>query len=278
MINDYLGNKEYIEGIGDIYPISVVDYNRFKYLAEKYLIPDKHTIEESMGQSINGSLLDIVMDRIKVYQIAENEDLLKMCVDPSEWNIYKQIANQSIENKMLIDEFKEMLEMTLKCKVVIDDEDYKIKIEKDILDDDEINSNNFEEYRKVVMRQNLLFAPLYYDDFVLQSMLEQLRKQRRNSKEESADLEAILQIISIKKGINPKDFNDYTYYQVMAEFSRLQLLENYDWVKLVQTSGFGSKDVKIPKYDKKIDLNKHPEEIDFNKSALDKTDLSIQDM
>lgn len=262
MINDYLGKEEVIDGIGAVYPILIADYERFRKLASKYLIPDKYSIGEIIGTTIEGNLLDMVFDRIRFYEIASNDELIKICVDPSEWEIYREIG-RDIENKLTFNEFKEMIEMTLRCKVTIDEENSIIKIEKDILDGDEINSSNFEKYREVVMRQNLLFAPLHYDDFVLQGMLEQMREAKKDKKEEDVDLETILQLLSIKKGINPKELMKYTYYQVMAEFSRLQLFENYEWVKLVQTGGFGSKDIKTPKYDKKIDLNKHPEEIIF---------------
>ncbi|MBM7835736.1 hypothetical protein [Clostridium sardiniense] len=276
MINDYLGIEEYVEGMGNIYPISIAEYDRFKFLAEKYLIPDKRSIESTIGQKLDFSLLEIIICQIKQFEIAEDETLLNAFIGDSDKKFYKNLNKVDYKYKMNMEEFKEILEMTLKCKVIIDEENMKVKLEKSVLDDDEINSENFEEYRKVVMRQNLLFAPLYYDDFILQSMLEQLREKQRTVKEEASDLEAILQILSLKKGIHPKDFKEYTYYQVMAEFARFQTLENYDWVKLIQTSGYGSKDVEVPKLDKKIDLNRHPEEFDFNQPVVGENDEKIQ--
>ena len=272
MLKDYINLPEYMDGIGNIYPVGVLEYERFQELAAKYIVLDKRQLEIETKEKIKESTLEIILGRIECFSIANNENILKFLDKNAQefyHNIKKGMQNFSIE------EFVEVLSMVLKRKdIIYDDENKQFIIGNDI-EDNNINKDNFDDFKKVVMRQNLLFAPLYYEDKILQGLLNSLRKQKnKNANGEGVSLETILQILSLKKGINPKEFSNYTYYQVMSDFSRLQLVENYEWVKGIQTSGFGSKDITIPNIFENINLNKHPEAnlIPLNSSVYQNAD------
>ncbi|EGT3606912.1 hypothetical protein ACSW9O_16055 (plasmid) [Clostridium perfringens] len=274
MLKDYFGESEYIEGIGEIYPVNVKEYEGFSTLAQLYIAVDKRALEIEIGENLDGiSTLEIVLNKIKAFEISDNQALLNLLND-EERATYEKLKESKY--KMNIEDFKKIIKMVLHKEVTFDEEEIRFVIEDDnILESKEININNFDRFKDIVMRQNLLFTPLYYEDPVLQSILENLRENKPiSTNENKLDLEAICQLLSLKMGINPENFDKYTYYQVIANFTRLQFLENYDWVKHIQTSGFGSKDLVTPKINETIDLNMHPESkmIDFNSEVYDKGD------
>ncbi|MEG1309392.1 MAG: hypothetical protein RSA91_01065 [Bacilli bacterium] len=269
MLKDYLGMPDFIESIGYIYPISIVDYDKFKKLSSRYLMIDKNNLESEIGEKIEESSFEIILTQIKCFEISCDKNLLNI-MDQETSNYYEQFKN--IKDKLTIDEFQDLLKLILKKDKVYYDEEEMMFIIDDGLETKYINKDNFEKLKKIVMRQNLLFAPLYYEDPILQGLLESLRTNETKGQDSyEFDLESILQLISIKKGINPKELIVYTYYQIMAECSRIQKIENYEWVKSIQTSGYGNKDQEIPKMDEKINLNKHPESdmIKFNSSVYE---------
>lgn len=272
MLKDYLNLPEYIEGIGNVYAVNVIEYEKFKELAQKYIVIDKRQLEIELKEEIKESSLEIILGKIECFNIANNDKILKY-LDEETKDFYKNIKSKM--QNFNIDEFLKLLAIVLKRDdIIYDDENKRFIIGNDI-EDKFIDKNNFDKFKNVVMRQNLLFAPFYYEDKILQSILTTLREQRTASNEgEGSSLETMLQILSLKKGMNPKDFQDYSYYQAVSDFSRLRLIEDYEWVKGIQTSGFGGKDIEIPDIYKNINLNEHPEAnmIKLNSSVYQNAD------
>lgn len=270
MLNDFLGEHYYLEGVGKIYPITIKEYDKFRKLAEKYIIFDKRLIDKNIQEST----LEIIINQIKAFEIVENDDFIEL-LDENTKKIYEQIGRLEENKKLSMVEFKQLLKIILHNEVEFDEENNKFII-TDTLEEKEIRFNNFDKFREIVMRQNLLFAPLYYDDPILQNILESLRSKKQKNNVEHMDLEAIVQLVCIDMNLNPEKIRDFTYYQLIALYQRLQLKESYDWTKRIQTSGYGSKDIEVPRLDKTINLNRHPEEIDFNTPAVSSVDTAIQ--
>lgn len=271
MLDNYFGKSKYIEGIGNVYPITLSDYTEFKELAQKYIIIDKKKLESQIGEQIEQSRFEIVLNNIKAFEIADNESILNL-IDEETRKYYIQLKES--DNKLKMTEFIYLLKIILKVdKIYFDEDNIKFIIE-DSLEKNEINKENFDDFTTIVMQQNLLFTEFRYDDIYLQAMLESVRRNKKEKNVEEFDLESVLQLLSIVKGKHPWEFEKYTYYQVIAEYSRFQIMESYDWTKKVKTSGFGSSDASIPKLEEKIDLNKHPESdlIKFNSQVYDKQD------
>lgn len=274
MLKDTLGLSEHIEGIGEVYPVNIMKYERFKYLANKYFMIEADNLKFQYGFNIDNSSLDIIINELLAFELAKDEALINLIGDKKT----KENLNllRRAKDKWSIDEFLELFKIILKKDVYLD-EDKKIIYIDEPLSNKIIDGNNFEYFRKIVFRQNLLFLQLYYEDEILQSMLMDLRKQRMERKDSNSkeDIEAIIQLLCLKSSIKLNEIEDLTYYQVMALYSRLNLLENYEWVKMVQTSGYGSKDIDIPKIDKSLDLNRHPESFEFV-GAMNEVDSKIQ--
>ena len=276
MLKDTLGLSEYMEGVGEIYPVKILEYEKFKYLANKYLMLEINNLKYEYDIETEETSFEVIISELLTYELAKNDLLVNIIDDEKIKNNLKLLKESN--NKWEIEEFLELFKIILKKDVFLDEE-RKIIYIGEPLSKLQINKDNFEKFRSIVFRQNLLFLQLYYEDEILQNMLLDLRRQRmekeqkNNSKEQ--DIEAIIQLICLKSNIRFSEIKDMTYYQLIALYSRLSLVENYEWVKLVQTSGYGSKDITIPKLDESINLNKHPEAFDFV-SATNEVDSKIQ--
>lgn len=271
MLKDFLGFGEYIDGIGNIYPIKIIEYEHFQKMANKYIVPDKYVWEEKLGKELNENIYDVLFHNLILFNHLKDETLLNVLDDKTK-QYMQQLRQIPVELRFDTEEFAFLLELILHEKVEIDLDLKIIRIlnEEDKLNTYEINKDNFELFREKVMYQNLLFAPLHYDDVIMQSILESKRRKRvENSNTVSEiDIESMVQTICIVKGVTPNSFLDYTYYQLMAEYNRVQHLESYDWTKLIQTSGFGSENTTTPQMAKMLDLHKHPETPEYKNGGV----------
>ena len=274
MLNDYFGEPEYLDGVGYIYPVKIYDYNDFNKLASKYLVTSKETIEAMSKQKTDLSLLEIIWQRIFTFEFASNEDYLYLLDKETKDNI-EEFKTISEEDKLSLSEFIKLLTIILKCNIEFDEDELEFRLDNESIKSNKINKENFEKFRTIVMRQNLLFEPLFYEDFILQQMLESWRAMQKNNSESQSTLEGMLQVIALTKGKNPSELKDYTYYQVVAEYSRIQVLQQYDWVKSIQTSGYGSNDIKTPNIAEDLNLNQHPEESGFFKGGFEDVDEKL---
>jgi hypothetical protein len=272
MLKDYFGQPDYIEGIGEIYPIKVLEYQEFQQLAQRYITIDKKALEIELGEKFKESTLMLVLSQIKAYEIANDDNRLAL-VSSSELEQFKIL--REAEYKLNIEDFEKVLKMILHKDVFYDEDGVRFKIQdEDVLSEKEINQENFDEFKKVVMRQNLLFTPLYYEDPILQSILMSLRENKAQESNSQFDLETICQVVSNEKKIPQYELQNFTYYMLIADYTRLSVIDNHDLGKQVKSSGFASEGFEIPKRDEIVNLYKHPEAtmIEFNSAVFDKGD------
>lgn len=272
MLKDYFGQSDYIEGIGEIYPVKITEYQEFQELAQRYIAIDKRALEIELKEKLDMSTLMLVLSQIKAYEIANNDDYLAL-MNPDDLEQYQRL--KEAEYKLNIDDFIKVLKMVLKKDVIYDEENVKFKIQdENVLLDREINESNFDNFKNVVMRQNLLFTPLYYEDPILQSILISLRENKSQEDGSQFDLETICQVVSNEKKIPQYELKNFTYYMIIADYTRLSVIDNHDLGKQIQSSGFANEGFKIPKRDEIINLYKHPEStmIEFNSEVYDKGD------
>ncbi|MDC4245514.1 hypothetical protein [Clostridium perfringens] len=272
MLKDYFGQPDYIEGIGEIYPIKVLEYQEFQQLAQRYITIDKKALEIELGEEFKESTLMLVLSQIKAYEIANDDNRLAL-VGSNELEQFKVL--REAEYKLNIEDFEKVLKMILHKDVFYDEDGVRFKIQdEDILSEKEINQENFDEFKKVVMRQNLLFTPLYYEDPILQSILMSLRENKAQESNSQFDLETICQVVSNEKKIPQYELQNFTYYMLIADYTRLSVIDNHDLGKQVKSSGFASEGFEIPKRDEVVNLYKHPEDtmIEFNSAVFDKGD------
>ncbi len=192
-MKDYFGEPDYIDTIGYIYPIGISEWSEFSSLAYKYFMFSNDFIKYKL-KITDGSLR--VFDYLFLMMIA-NEDV--------------QVRTT------ILSELEKLLSLILK-------EDVKGYISKNkheyffmIGDSDKkINRDNFDAFKQIVLRQNLMFEPIFAPNEHSQKYIDKAIAvlSRGNT---SVDIEAMLVYVSNAKKLHPSELKNYTYYQLRAD-------------------------------------------------------------
>lgn len=261
----------------DLYPIKIMEYERFKVLAAKYLIMDIPQLNNKRKQEgVNLLEVDTLFDYIislidmdrglhkiikkikeikkltykdKKELISNSEELKNILLNEK---IYEDLSTQHFENEII-----EMIEMIIRKNVLYNDNTKSFDIynkNNEIISC--IDSCNFNEFREIVMEQNLLFEPLIAPNKKAQKYID---ASLRNDNEQESDIEAIIAFVSTNSSIG--DISNYTYYRLIADFKSLikQMARN-DTV-LYSASGVTKKNgspLDIPNIVSKLEVNKNP--------------------
>lgn len=225
-----------------IYPIKNRDYDKFSELANRFLVNDiknlnniariqcdiNHEKFQSLSQK---SLFEYIVHLIKQYELSKKdlddkvkflngipkEELNEFLKDNKESEGYvdviKDYSINGIENGIYT-----MLEMLLKKKVLL------IGNQIAILDNGVvtgfINESNFDEFREIVMKNNLLYKPLIGFNKVSNDTIQKV-VALRSEKSKPSSVESILATISVNKNISDESLQEYTRYRTMADFTAI---------------------------------------------------------
>lgn len=136
-----------------------------------------------------------------------------------------------------------------------------------------LNSTNFEKFRGVTSKQNLIHEKRYYNKYQQRSV-DRARKLRAKKQKNNMSLDSMIEIVSIEYGILPKQMVEtISYIEFMALFQRIQLKESARISSLYASSG-NFKDVVIEDCTKELDIFKHPDDWIFGKENKLKNVLS----
>ena len=222
MIKDYLNLPENVEGIGEIYPISILEWEEFHPLAKSFLLVD----------------YDYLKYRLKIEsEIKLMDFLIAMCLNSEDEDIrVKNMTN-----------FKRLIEIPLQkeTRFVFDEQNNEWFF---LLDESEsslqINRRNFDQFREVVMRQNLLFSPITAPNPYAQQVLDEAI-ERMNRKGSPVDLESMLAVVSVMRGLTPDQLANYSYYQLRADYEVFQRIENNRITHLYRCQGGKGDDIEL---------------------------------
>jgi hypothetical protein len=225
-----------------IYPIKNRDYDKFSELANKFLVNDIKNLNniariqcdinhEKFQPLSQKSLFEYIVHLIKQYEVSKKDlddkvkfldsipkvelnEFLKENKEATEYiNVIKDYNINGIENGIYT-----MLEMLLKKKVLL------IGNQIAILDNGIvtgfINESNFDEFREIVMKNNLLYKPLIGFNKVSNDTIQKTI-DIRNSKSKPSSIESILATISVNKNISDESLQEYTRYRTMADFTAI---------------------------------------------------------
>jgi hypothetical protein len=226
----------------NIYPIKNKDYDEFSELANRFLVNDiknlnnitrihcdtNHEKFQSLPQK---SLFEYTINLIKQYELSKKDlddkvkflegipkeelnEFLKDNKESAEYvNVIKDYSINGIENGIYT-----MLEMLLKKKVLL------IGNQIAILDNGVvtgfINESNFDEFREIVMKNNLLYKPLIGFNKVSNDAIQKVVTSR-SEKSKPHSIESILATISVNKNISDEELQEYTRYRTMADFTTI---------------------------------------------------------
>lgn len=222
MIKDYLNQPEEVAGIGYIYPISVLEWEQFSLLAQRFLMIGYDHIKYRLQLKEEIKLMDF---------------LIALCLNSEDEAV--RIKN--------LEDFKTLIEMTVRKSVRF----MYDKVSKEWFffldeegDEHQINRHNFDDYRKIVMRQNLLFEPLVAPNPMAQQVIDDAI-MRMNKKGSPVDLESMIALVSVVRGLTPDLLAGYSYYQLRADFEVAQRIENNRIIHLYRCQGGKGNDIEL---------------------------------
>lgn len=212
MIKDYLNLPEQIEGIGLVYPVSVLEWEEFSRLAQRFLLFS----------------YDMIKYKFKIEQEIKMLDFLFLVIlqgETEEQRVQGIIDLQDMFKIVLKEEVKAFYD-SLKGEWIL------VVGEQGC----EINRLNFDKLKTIIMRQNLLFEPLIANNEIAQQIIDDAiaRMSRQGDK---VELESMIACVSIIKGINPRELQDYSYYQLRADYEISQRIENNRFIHLYRSQG-----------------------------------------
>lgn len=212
MINDYLGKSEIIHGI-ELFPVSILEWEEFESVGCKYLVYGYNFIN---------------------YRLKPNKE------DVRPFDLLMSfIANDILESKNqncnTVAELERMFNIVTKkeAKLNIDVETGKWSF---IIEDKEINRDNFDDIITVIMRQNLIFEPLIVEDEYTQQIIDDAIRVKNIGGGEF-DFKSMLIYVCNRRNLSPSDMSNYTYYQLRCDNEMIQRIEFNDSIHHYRSQG-----------------------------------------
>lgn len=211
MIKDYLGKSEIVDGI-ELFPISVLDWEEFSEIGNRYLLYGYNFINYKLKPEKKMKLFDLIIS-IVATEVMEKQDAECMAV-------------QKLER---------MFELVTRNKATLKP-DSRGHWGVEIGDVGVINQHNYDAIREVIMRQNLMFEPLLVEDAYTQKVIDKAVKVRNKSGGDF-DFQSMLVYVCNRKQILPSQMKDYTYYQLRCDNEMYQRIDFNDSIHTYRAQG-----------------------------------------
>jgi len=194
MIKDIFDKPTFIKDAGEIYPAKVKDFDEF---------------------SENSGLLYISKNHFdsKVQQYPLFDLIIASC------------ATLGFSFEDITDKFCKLFEIVTHKKVSIGE--LKEKLIFIIGENNFINSDNYEEVRKEIMRQNLIPEAKVYKNELTRKWAEKVLKAKQKNAPKIS-LEDIITTVSVGCCKHYSDLENYTIYQIYSDFYRLRKMIQFD--------------------------------------------------
>lgn len=250
---NYFMKPQTIIGIGEVYPVKLYLYNEFKELSAKYMLAGRKWLTNICKYPKGEYILDffvknalmfesfkigIIADEIKdQVNVIDELDMIRYDIEEM-CRLFAITLNNEVEFELL-DITNEMV-------------DYRFKIKGT---NNFITKFNYEQYRELVMEQNILFEPLTSPsekgNEVIQNAIRVLSKNGV-----SMDLMSVCSAVSTYKGVSDEELQEYTYYRLMYDFETINRINNNLIYAMFMAQG--SKEAKLTYLGENVDLNKNP--------------------
>ena len=237
MIKDYLNLPEKIDGVGSIHPVSILEWEEFYVLAQRFLLFSYDYLNYRLN------LPDLTMFEFLIALLLQSEN--------------------SDDRVKLLTDFQRLFEIVLKEPI---NSFFNPSTGEWVLKVGEtgtIDKHNFDHIKEVIMRQNLLYEPLTVKDENAQKFINE-HFERLSRKGEPTELESMLAYVSLFKGITPDQFQTYTYYQLRVDFEVAQKMDNNLYIHMYRTQGAKAEPCHVTG---KLEVHESPYSMDkiFNK-------------
>lgn len=220
-INNLFGEPFLIKGIGNVYPIRLIDWEKFESVVPVILQSEKHF--ETNGDY---PLLDILIRGISDEKIVISLEIIF------------RLALRNDDVKF----------------VVYDFDKYKFQID----DEHSITAENFPLIRNVIMQQNILFEPKIYKNKEVQKWAERVLAARGKNAP-NITMEEMLSTVSVFTGKHYSDLKDYTIYQLRSDFNRICKIKEYESQSMLFANPYADlSKFKMEHFAEKVDMYKNP--------------------
>jgi len=247
---------EYISGIGNVYPIKLKDYDKFQECSKLLYISKNNFIESDLP------LLGLIFMCIEQLGISEKDLILSF------EKLFSLVLKKAVRLKTNGDIFR--FEIIPKNKNINDDcedndsektnDNYKInKI---------IDFSNYDAFRSVVMKQNLIFEQKIYKNKLVQEWANKVLESRSKNSPKIT-MEDFITTVKNYDGLTYEQIMNQTIYQLYADFYRIGKFKQFDQSNLFAT--VSTEKISIEHFAQAIDMFKSPyDDLFVDSSKLNK--------
>lgn len=211
---------EYIEGIGNVYPIKLKDYDEFQECSKLLYISKNNFIE---------------------------------CDIPLLVLLFMSIDQLGLTEKELIISFEKLFSLVVRKPVKLkeNEETFWFKIDEN----NNINFYNYDIIRSVIMKQNLMFEPKVYKNKLVQEWANKvLESKSKNSIK--ITMEDFITTVKNYDGLTYKQIMKQSIYQLYADFYRIGKMKEFEKDCLFAT--VSAEPTSIQHFAQNLDMWKNP--------------------
>lgn len=252
-----LGMPECVDGIGEVFPVELQYYDDFMNVANILCISYDHFFDLMNDEQQKQAVADI---------FKTDKDNLKL------FDLIKFISFQTDEGISIFKNLENVFSIVLRQTVKLDTTSLNFTIE----DSGQIDRNNYDDLRKIIMKQNLLFEPKVYKNKITREWAEKALKTRAKNSIDST-IEDMITTIAAMNDKTYKQLRTYTIYQLKAEFNRTMKIKTYEAYLAYRCAG--AEDIPNDHFADNIDMFINPTDIHSlftDKSKLGKLESAVK--
>lgn len=220
-LKQIFAQPEYIDGIGNVYPIQLKDYYNFHKCSHILYLSKNHYAETDVP------LLALIFLSAEYIGYTSDE---------------------------LTSNFEKLFSLVLKKDIRLFSNDeifwFQPKDENSI----KIDFYNYDILRSVIMRQNLMFEQKVYKNPKVQEWANKVLESKIKD-QPKIGMEEIITTVSVFTGKHYKDLQDYTIYQIYSDYQRIRKFKYYDLSVLFRSQGAN---IEINDFAEDLDIYKNP--------------------
>lgn len=292
-LDTYFMKPYYLDRLGLIYSISLYEYDDFSLLAREFILLDMNKRTNLAKQQLEKAKLEGLVDRNTKFEPLEQThlfDWITFIIEQNRIQVdkfaeinekFKGLSQSEIEEilqgneefrnfvtlalasdgKTIESSITKMISMTVKNEVIYE------KVTKCfcIIENSEIigvlDKDNFYEYRKIVMLQNILHEPRVGGNLQSQKYIDKELKALYGDSESSVE-----SMVAFVCSSNSRDISDYTYYRLRADFTMEMRKLDYSVTNNYNANGCKTQDgdsISVPSITEPLGLDVNP----YNKNA-----------
>lgn len=241
-LDNMLNLPIHIKDYGYIYPVKLKNWDKFEINLNPIILGKDH-----IPLNIDGDFS--LLDRLFALGRQDQSVFENMC------KVFNIVSNSQ------------------KYELIVGDKDYLFINENNQI----IDRENYDEIRRVILYQNILFEPKIYKNPTIKKWAEKVLITRAKNAPDIT-LEDKISTISVFTGKHYWDLAEYTMYQINYDFGRIRKIKNYDTQTIAFANPYADHSkMKIEDFAENINMYENPYDGIFKeKSKLSKIDSAIQ--